>query len=962
MEKAQDPMLTTTQPAERVVGDTVALVCYEVIALSPDEVATLVGQIKAEADRYWMINPNRSLELAEQIIEIGQARGEPQHTALGTLARGDALKLLGRAAEAWQALSEAGSLFRAIDDEVGWARTRIGRLLICVDLQRVEEALVDAAEAGAIFIAAGAHDKRLVLNMNTAIVHHLLGDYGRSLELYLTALELAESMPEIGAQWFGSIHINLGYVYDLQGDFARALDHYARGRRHCASRGEVGSVAMIDLNSAHIAMAQGRYREALRLLQLAYEFYTPEGLSLDATHVDADRVECYLLLNRYAEARDLGRRVCREFRAAGAAYWEALSLLHLATAEATLGDKSAALAALEAAEASFASLESDSWAATARLRRGKIAMLQGDLEGAAREARYAAAVFAASGRQVDYAEARLLCGEALLGMGQIAAAAGAGAHALTVARRCHVPHLRYGAHLHNGRVAAALGRADRERRSYQAAIATVVRVQQGLTLHLRPGFLDDKGEALRALMAIYLRDGLSRRAFELLEQAKSQTLLDYIANRDQLRWPTNDPKALALRNELDELRAAHHSLYLRAHGRLSRSDEPRSAFSPGEGHDRLAAAEQRMRAITEQLYLLGDGHSGPLAATPPLAEIQSYLADDEALIEYYTDGARFWAFSLSRTGIALTPLELAPATVAFALDQLQLNLQAALRVGPAAPLSRRLAGVARAILGQLHTALLAPLAATTAASARLLIVPYGPLHYVPFHLLHDGRSHLIERQEVVILSAAGLLARPRVQRPRGVLAIAHPHDGALPHTEVEARAVHKRFGGQLYTAAGAVREILGARPTQILHIAAHGEQRLDQPDLSFISLADGQLYTDDLFQHDLSYELVTLSGCETGRAVVAAGDELVGLGRGILYAGAGALIASLWRVADSTTAALMEQLYAILDAGAPKALAMQQAQRALLAADPELHPAFWGAFQLVGDRGPLSHAEHRPSA
>ena len=134
----------------------------------------------------------------------------------------------------------------------------------------------------------------------------------------------------------------------------------------------------------------------------------------------------------------------------------------------------------------------------------------------------------------------------------------------------------------------------------------------------------------------------------------------------------------------------------------------------------------------------------------------------------------------------------------------------------------------------------------------------------------------------------------------GALVLAHSWDGRLPQTQAEARIVQRLFGGAVYsrtTRRGAPR--CDAAPTQILHIAAHGEHRLDQPDLSYIQLADGQLYTDDLLQHDLSYELVTLSACETGRANVAAGDELIGLGRGFLYAGAGALMVSLWRVADA---------------------------------------------------------------
>ncbi|NTV65199.1 MAG: CHAT domain-containing protein, partial [Oscillochloris sp.] len=51
---------------------------------------------------------------------------------------------------------------------------------------------------------------------------------------------------------------------------------------------------------------------------------------------------------------------------------------------------------------------------------------------------------------------------------------------------------------------------------------------------------------------------------------------------------------------------------------------------------------------------------------------------------------------------------------------------------------------------------------------------------------------------------------------------------------------------------------------------------------------------------------------------------------------------------------LMDQLYQSLSNGASKAAALRAAQRALLAQHPNLHPAFWGGFQLVGDPQPLS--------
>jgi CHAT domain-containing protein len=176
----------------------------------------------------------------------------------------------------------------------------------------------------------------------------------------------------------------------------------------------------------------------------------------------------------------------------------------------------------------------------------------------------------------------------------------------------------------------------------------------------------------------------------------------------------------------------------------------------------------------------------------------------------------------------------------------------------------------------------------------------------------------------------------------------------LPQTRVEAQHVHRIFGGEIWYEKDARRSVLQAEPTQILHIAAHGEHRPDNPDLSFIQLSDGQLYTDDLLQHDLSYELVVLSACETGRVNVAPGDELIGLGRGFLYAGTGALIVSMWRVADDIVVELMAALYDALRQGLSKAAALRRAQLTVRDAHPHIHPAFWGAFQLIGDASPIS--------
>lgn len=922
----------------------------------PNDVALdVVERLKQEADRHWWINANRSLELANLIVAIGQRQGNVRQIALGTMARGDALKYLGQFEAAWSVLDQAGELFRAAGDEVGWARTRIGRLFICTDLQRVDEAMREAEQARAIFLRHQEYEKLLRLDYNTGLILHYLGDQQQALALYRSALAIAESLGEAGQSFVGGLYTNIGNVYDLLGDFHEALAYYERAQEIFMARSEPRGVVVTEINMARIAMAQGHYRHALQLLHHVHDLKAAEQLALDTAQINRIIVECYLSLNRYDEARHLAQQVISEARRHGAAREEALALLHLATAEAELANLEAAHTALDAAEPIWVALGMTTWLTTTRLRRGRIALRQGNATLAEQEALAAADYFASSGEQVNYATAILMQGQALFARGALDEAVQAGQTTLHIAQRCNVPALRYGAHLLLGQIAEAQEQRKRATRRYLAAISTVERVQRGLTITLRPGFLEDKGDALRALIGLHLQARQHRQAFEVLERAKSQVLLNYLANREQLRWTDADVRNRALIDELNRLRAEHQWFYRIAHEQTADGERPPGSYHPQQALAEVVARERRMRAITEQLYLnSGDNNTVRRVTPPTLPEIQHSLADDGMLIEFYNDGSHLWAFTIDSTSMEVHHLPITVDNLDRLLMQWQSNLAFALKAGPEAPVLRSLTSVGQRLLQQLYAALLQPLAERVAGRQRLVMVPYGALHYLPFHLLHSGSQYLIEQYEVVILPAAGLATHRSPTRASGARVLAHSWEGRLPQTQAEAQVVQRLFGGTIYAENAAQRTVLQTRPTQVLHIAAHGEHRLDQPDLSYIQLADGQVWTDDLWQHDLSYELVTLSACETGRANIAAGDELIGLGRGFLYAGAGALITSLWRVADASSLVLMEHIYTALCTGVSKAAALRSAQCAMLAERPALHPAFWGVFQLIGDAHPLS--------
>jgi CHAT domain-containing protein len=146
---------------------------------------------------------------------------------------------------------------------------------------------------------------------------------------------------------------------------------------------------------------------------------------------------------------------------------------------------------------------------------------------------------------------------------------------------------------------------------------------------------------------------------------------------------------------------------------------------------------------------------------------------------------------------------------------------------------------------------------------------------------------------------------------------------------------------------------------QIVHFAAHGLVNSEHPELSGIILslvnkegrqADGFLQLQDIYNLDLSAEVVVLSACNTGLGEDVKGEGLVGLTRAFLYAGSKSVVASLWKVDDAATAELMRHFYeAILKDGLPTAASLRVAKEAMRRQKRWRAPYYWAGFIIQGE-------------
>lgn len=912
--------------------------------LPEPELRDAVERLHRAAVALYGVNPLRMERLCLDAYALAQRSDDGYSKAMAAFRLGDALRAQGRNTEALRRLDEAQALFLELGCAVEAARTRIGWVEASGRLGRIDEATAAARAARRVLVAEQLRQQIASLDLTLGNVQVEHGRYRLALRSFSTALREFEVLGD--PRPIARCHQNRGFTLARLGRVREALAELEVARAAFERLGERAGAARAANNRGLVLMGIGRYSAALKAFEFASTTGREVGLQGWLSRVNACVADCYLALNRPQEALDaLSEAPNRLSDMENPQDALALAVRRFAALSA-LGLIDEAQAVLAQAEAAFPDgaiqhrAELRALVAASRLE-------EDDAAAAAELALSAARLARRAGMRQLAASSALTRAKALLALGRDGQAAAAARTTVRLAHQEGVAPLAHRALELLGQIADAQGRPASARRYYLSAIAEVERQRSQVIFEFRDSFALDRGGAHERLVALEIRAGRDVDAFRIAERAKSRALADAIAGIIEPS-PRRSGAARRLARELRDARADYAAAASCASGVRDQEAEATTAVR-SEG---LQALESRIRRLVAALQIVGTPDTASDATVDGAAPGVPDLPADTLLVEYFVSGGAIVRFVVDDRGVSGSLLAAAVPEVERLLRSFRLNLDAVERAAPERRIS--LETQARGLLGRLYQQLLGDLPLDR--YRRIVVVPHGLLHYLPFHALHDGSRYLVEQLTVCYAPSAAVYEACRARRPRGsaALVLGHSADGRLPATIEEARSIGELLGAQVYLEERASRRLLAEqrRGVRLVHVAAHGQFRADAPLFSHIELGDGPMTTADVYDLQLRGAVVVLSACETGRAFVGGGDELTGMTRAFLCAGASGLVVSQWRVDDAATGSLMADFYARLASGLGVASALAGAQARVAGGGAPVehtHPFFWAGFQVAGD-------------
>jgi tetratricopeptide (TPR) repeat protein len=889
----------------------------------------------------WHGEPVRAARAAD-LLQAFSEQGLPEVVATEVAALADwtagiACVTRGRVGEAPALFERAAAGLRAAGRPGPAAETQVPRIMALSMLGRADEAVACAlaAQRELLALGNGAAAARVSQNLGSLLLFR--DRYAEAAVHFREAAVLFARHRDPARSVLADI--GLGNALAAMGDFDEARRIYARARMRAANQGLALQQALVDEATGLLHIARGEFRQALAGFESARRRYEALALPQHVAVAERQLGDAYLELRLRPEALALFQSAQAKFHAQGLVVEEAWALKQRGLAEALLGQPDAERA-LAGAAALFAHQGNAVGAAAVALARAELALGRTDASAALASAEVAMQGYEQAGQPAGRLRAEVIRARALLGLG-LQAEAGAGFDAaLSHARALQQLPEQVRCLTGQGLVAGAGGRLQAAAALFESAIALFEDLRAALPgEEFRNAFLADHLRPYQECLRLALRGGSAEDVLQQLDRFRARALDERL----------HEAVAADVEPELQALRERLNWLYRR----VQRLQDEAGAWQPLD--EELRQTERELLERTRRARLAGAAaqpRDGPAAGTFTLQALQAALQPGDALVEYGLLDGELFACVVTPQQVLLQRRLAAWPQVLDALQAARFQIDS-LRHG-LAPLRQHLPVLTRRAqvrLHSLHTLLWAPLEPALLACRRLLVVPHGLLATVPFAaLIGDEQEPLGARFQLALVPSARAAVRGLQRPPVAALrALALGDSSRLLHAAGEAQFVAGLFpqGQALVGEAAslpALRAAAGA--ADVLHLACHAQFRSDNPRFSALHLHDGALTVDEAESLGLRACTVVLSACETGLADTRGGDEMIGLARAFLVAGASRVLASLWPVDDAVTLAFMADFYGALGSGAAPAAALQRAQAACRATHP--HAYFWAPFTLFG--------------
>jgi CHAT domain-containing protein len=894
-------------------------------------------------------DPHEALFLAEASVAIARRLRNKEALGRSLRSKANSLYMLGDNQEALELHGEALRIFREIHNPEEEARTLIPSIQPLILLGKYDKAFGAAEDAKKIFKQLNDDKRWAHVEINVGNIYHRQDRFEDGLACYERAYEML--LPFRDSEGLAVALYNMSVCLITLNDFPRALATYQRAREMCVNHGMRLLVTQSDYNIAYLYYLRGEYSRAIEMLRATREECEKNGDAHVLALCYLDLAEIYLELNLCTEAKESAHDGYLRFQKLGMGYEEAKCQAYEAMALSQLGKALGALDLFARARAKFVAEKNMVWPWLMDLYQAVVLYNEGRLFEARRLCSGAAQFFDGSFLPGKAVLCHLLLARLSLRTGELAAAQAESSRAIERLARLEAPVLHYQAHFLLGQIQQTSGDLPNAYESCQKARGFLETLRSSLRgEELKIAFMKNRLEVYESLVDLCLiaeRSNAAEESFGYIELAKSRSLAELLKRSGPAIRPADAGQSELVRR-IREMREELNWYYRRIEIEQLRAEEPSSERIEKLQKEALAHENELLHVLREMPQSEEDANQNP--AISSLENVRACLPPQAALVEYFSVKDQFIAAVLTHEALKIVPIT--PVSRAVNLLRLLHFQISKFKLGAeyTQTFEKSMLDVMQGHLRQLYEEVVAPVR-TYLQGRHLIIVPHGVLHYLPFHALLDDTGYLIDSYTISYAPSASVFAHCQEKSTHGTgapLVLGIP-DAQAPMILQEVRAVADILPESVLIVGPAANErSLQEKGLQsrLVHIATHGRFRQDNPMFSGIRLGDSYLSLYDLYQLKLNAELVTLSGCATGMNVVTSGDELLGLVRGLLFAGAHSVLLSLWDVHDQSTADFMTCFYRRLQVGKDKASALQGAMIELRERYP--HPYHWAPFTLTG--------------